>query len=160
MGIGLVLIVAGAIFLNNVKVKSEALSTLDIQSLEYRNLDNQIVDINKIANGKHVLVNFWATWCKPCVAEFPLLNEASQKLKDEFVFIVATDQSTKTINSFAQKNDYNFIYLNTSNLLANGINPIPQTFVLDKNLKMRKHHPSIFDGSIDAVVDLLRMWVK
>ena len=160
IGIGLLLIVVGALFLNKVKSKSEQIAQLDLQSLEYRNLDNQVVDINDIANGKKILVNFWATWCKPCVAEFPLLDEASQMLKDEYVFIVVSDQSSKTINSFAEKNDFNFVYLKTSNLLANGINLLPQSFVLDNNLETRKHHPSIFDGSANAVADSLRMWVN
>jgi len=160
IGIGLLLLIIGALFLKNLKHKTEQLSQLDVQSMEYRNLDNQIVDLKDIAKGKHVLVNFWATWCKPCLAEFPLMDETSHLSKDEFVFIVVSDESTEKIKSFIKKNDYNFVYLKTSSLVANGINPIPQSFVLDNTLKTRKHHLGVFDGSATAVVDSLRMWVR
>jgi thiol-disulfide isomerase/thioredoxin len=158
--LGILLLVFGSIFLKNVKNKSENISQLDVSSLEYRDLDNQIVTLKEIANDKKLLINFWATWCKPCIAEFPLLNEVSQLLKDEFIVVVVSDQSNDKIESFSKKNDYNFIYLKTSSLIANGINPIPQTFILDNTLETRKHHPSIFSGSADIVVDSLRIWIK
>jgi cytochrome c biogenesis protein CcmG, thiol:disulfide interchange protein DsbE len=40
--------------------------------------------------GKPVLLNFWATWCVPCAAEMPLLNEMQKQYQEKVLFIVAS----------------------------------------------------------------------
>ena len=45
--------------------------------------------------GKPVLLNFWATWCVPCAAEMPLLNEMQKQYQGKIVFL-ASDESRKT----------------------------------------------------------------
>ena len=43
--------------------------------------------------GKPILINFWATWCPPCVAELPALDRASDKLADEVdILLISVDR--------------------------------------------------------------------
>lgn len=60
--------------------------------------------------GKVVLLNFWATWCPPCVAEMPSLNNLYEKLKDKnFVVIGVASQDTKDqVDEFVKSNRINF----------------------------------------------------
>src|ERR1044071_258839 len=54
--------------------------------------------------GKVVVLEFWATWCGPCVAAIPHLNELADKLKDEPIqFIAITAEDEKVVRSFLRK---------------------------------------------------------
>jgi len=50
-------------------------------------VDNETVKATLKPNGKPLLINFWATWCVPCVEEFPLLVQLDAKYKDQIDFI-------------------------------------------------------------------------
>ena len=54
--------------------------------------------------GKHVLINLWATWCAPCVAEFPdLLHIADQRSDDLVLIAISIDNDTDVIQRFFTK---------------------------------------------------------
>jgi cytochrome c biogenesis protein CcmG/thiol:disulfide interchange protein DsbE len=56
--------------------------------------------------GKPVVLNFWATWCVPCAAEMPLLNEMQRRYQDRVLFIAASiddDDRTPQIEAFIKK---------------------------------------------------------
>ncbi|QLH31335.1 MAG: TlpA family protein disulfide reductase [Cyclobacteriaceae bacterium] len=59
--------------------KSQQLRLSDIRLSD---LNGKPVDVSQY-EGKTVLVNFWATWCKPCLQEMPSLASAQRQLKDE-----------------------------------------------------------------------------
>jgi thiol-disulfide isomerase/thioredoxin len=56
------------------------------------------------------IVNFWATWCKPCVQELPIFEKVAQTYTKEPVKIILVSQDAKTravqVNDFLQKNKY------------------------------------------------------
>lgn len=92
------------------------------------------VDFNDF-KGKVVLVNFWATWCPPCIAEMPSLQDLYNDYGDKIEFVlIASDQKSK-VDAFLQKNSYTmptyYEASNTPELLLS--NSIPATFLIDKN---------------------------
>lgn len=91
--------------------------------------------------GKFVILNFWASWCPPCIEEMPEFQALHQKLDPEETVILAinlTDnkrETKKSANKFIQDQniDLNIFYdeeLNGARVF--NINSIPQTYVLDK----------------------------
>ena len=57
--------------------------------------------------GKVVVLNFWASWCAPCVAEFPLLMEISDIYADDLIFIgLSSDLTEAAIDKFFNNIDY------------------------------------------------------
>ena len=56
--------------------------------------------------GKPVVLNFWATWCVPCAAEMPLLNEMQDRYKGKVLFIAASvddDDMKPAVEAFIKK---------------------------------------------------------
>lgn len=54
--------------------------------------------------GKVIVLNFWATWCSPCVIEFPQMLNMAQKLPEEIVLILLSTDDRKTdIERFLKK---------------------------------------------------------
>jgi peroxiredoxin len=98
--------------------------------------------------GKVILINFWATWCKPCVGELPDLSKIYVELKDkgfEMLGIsVMQENGGEPVNAFIKHNymPYKIIEGNEdvvkafSYSIGEGINSIPRTFIIDKTGKI------------------------
>lgn len=89
------------------------------------------------AKGKVVLINFWATWCPPCIAEMPSLQELYNDYKDKVEFLFVSDEPFKKINPFLEKNSYDFkVYNEASRSDFFNVRGIPRTFLIDKQGKV------------------------
>jgi uncharacterized protein (TIGR03435 family) len=88
--------------------------------------------------GKAVVLEFWATWCAPCVAAIPHMNELTDAFKDKpVVFISITDEPLAKITKFLKEKRkiHGWVGLDTdrSVLLGYGLTAIPQTILVDAN---------------------------
>jgi uncharacterized protein (TIGR03435 family) len=90
----------------------------------------------KALKGKVVVLEFWATWCGPCNAAIPHLNELADKFKDEPIqFITVTSEDEKVVAPFLRKKPMHaWIGLDTDKSMFNdyGITGIPHTVVVDQ----------------------------
>ena len=100
-------------------------------------LDGDILDFES-AKGKVVFINFWATWCAPCVAEMPSIEELYGKYKDnpDVVFaMINLEMKEDKVRKFINKKEFTFpIYFPNETRLPKiyESSGIPTTFVLDK----------------------------
>lgn len=113
--------------------------------------DFALVDMNgekhKLSDykGQGVFLNFWATWCKPCEREMPYINNQYEKYKEQGVQVLAIDvgESDIVVKDYAEKYNLNFPILNDKDsqvMTAYGIDPLPITFLIDKDGKVVKIH--------------------
>lgn len=88
----------------------------------------------KDTKGKVVFVNFWATWCPPCIAEMPSLQVLYNDYKDKVVFIFSTSDDFETIQTFKEKRNFTFeVYRPSSYIpLELETSSIPRTFIINK----------------------------
>jgi cytochrome c biogenesis protein CcmG/thiol:disulfide interchange protein DsbE len=106
--------------------------------------DIELIDINKNKiklselSGAVVFINFWATWCEPCINELPSIEELSKLTsgnpKFKLITILFKDDESSAFN-FMKENGYTFpIYLNPEGSAAKnfGITGVPETFIIDK----------------------------
>jgi uncharacterized protein (TIGR03435 family) len=91
-------------------------------------------------SGSVVVLEFWATWCGPCVAAIPHLNELADQFKDKRVrFIAITAEDEATVTPFLKKRPIDaWIALDTNRAMnkAFAVASIPHTVVLNKDGKI------------------------
>lgn len=92
--------------------------------------------------GKVVLINFWASWCPPCIIEMPSLASLYTKLKDKGFEIIAInlDENEKTARELTQKLKLPFhVFLDPQGKAAQQylVYGLPYTIVLDKQGKIQ-----------------------
>ncbi len=82
--------------------------------------------------GKVVLVNFWATWCGPCVGELPDFQQLQQDYADELVILaVNCGESAETVESFMAENGYTFaVHADEAYRWGGFLTGIPYTVVI------------------------------
>jgi peroxiredoxin len=99
--------------------------------------------------GKILIINFWATWCPPCLTEIPefvrLQTELAKK-NVQFIGIAVEDQAS--VVAFLQKNPVNYPMLiggdaaiSLSQQLGNLVNAIPFTLIIDAHGMIVYRHP-------------------
>lgn len=96
---------------------------------------------NKVAlsdyKGKVVVLNFWASWCEPCVKEMPLINEVYQSNRsDVAALFVNAGESKGTVNEFLTAHQFEFpVMIDVTGKVSGlyGIVGLPVTFIMDKN---------------------------
>jgi thiol-disulfide isomerase/thioredoxin len=94
-----------------------------------------------IANGKPIVLNFWASWCPPCKVEMPEFDKAYKETGGEVQFIMLdlTDGQRETVQKGAQyvkEQGFSFpVYFDTGQEAAYtyGIRAIPTTLFIDKD---------------------------
>ncbi len=126
------------IVLSFILVTGQSCSQTKAPEFSLRSADDQPVTMSKLA-GKVVVVNFWATWCRPCVVEMPGFSEIYDKYKSKGLEIVGVSLDSDgwgKVKPFLAKNKvaYPIVIGDQDLYLAfGGRNAIPTTVFVDKN---------------------------
>lgn len=124
---------------NEVEKKPTAaneLTEIAFEKIKLADLNGQSIDLSQY-KGKTVFINFWATWCKPCIGEMPSLERLTDKLKDEnIVFLFASDETIEEIEEFKNAKSYSLDFVRAENLSDLNLMVLPTTFIFDKNTKL------------------------
>ena len=98
--------------------------------------------------GKPIVVNFWATWCGPCVSELPYFNDLYEEYKDDVTFMMVnmTDgyqEKLEDVKKFMQDNSYSFpVYYDTNYSAANAyrVSSIPMSLFIESSGEIEDTH--------------------
>jgi len=102
--------------------------------------------------GKVVLLNFWATWCEPCIAEVPRFAEWQRKYAGRLQIVgVSMDDEAAPVRTAYRRYGLNYPVVMGDEKLAElygGVLGLPMTFLIDGNGRIRFEH----EGAIDLAV--------
>ncbi len=102
--------------------------------------------------GTPLLVNFWASWCPPCLAEMPLLQEFAEKRSDEVVVLaINAGEDEATVKQFAKENDLKLtILLDPSNSASKHfrVYGFPTTLFMDEAGSIQSIHIGELDEEL------------
>ncbi len=151
----------------NAKVeKKEAVSSSKTPVEYFMVMDNSGNTINTSdLKGKVVFMNFWASWCPPCRAEFPSIQKFYERYKDNpgVIFLtVNLDEDPGLGEAYLKKEQFTVPFLVPAGNIPSAYfsGSLPTTVVLDKNGGIRLQHAGMADYSkasfykeIDALLD-------
>jgi thiol-disulfide isomerase/thioredoxin len=115
-----------------------------IADVQFIDVDGQRISLSAL-KGKVVFINFWATWCLPCIAEMPSIHAFYQKFKDNpnVVFLmVDVDGNFKKSEKFMQRRNFDLKVWNVASAIPETYlsNSIPTTIILDKQGQLIFRH--------------------
>ncbi len=138
------------------ELKEEEQFTLSSYNWKLTTIHGEVFDF-QATKGKVILVNFWATWCPPCVAEMPSLQQLYTDYNGQIEFVMVANEEPEKVKLFLSKKNYDFpTYFERSarpQLLS--AEHIPTTFIIDKTGKIVVEKTGAANWNSTATRDLL-----
>ncbi len=117
------------------------------------------VSLNEF-RGKIVVLNFWATWCPPCIEEMPSLVQMQQKMKGKGVEVVAisVDADQGAYQAFLKEHNVNLLTVRDPDQKSNnlyGTFKFPETYIIDRQGVLRRKFIGAIDWGTPEILDYL-----
>ena len=111
-------------------------------------------------HGQIVVLNFWATWCPPCVEEMPSLVEMQRRMKAKGITVLAVsvDVDQGAYNQFVKEHNVNLLTVRDAAQKSNalyGTFKFPETYIIDRNGIMRRKFLGAVDWTAPDITEFL-----
>ncbi|PIF00200.1 MAG: thiol-disulfide oxidoreductase [Maribacter sp.] len=140
----------------NVVEKSESQTNIDDYNWQLVNTEGEDFNLEEARN-KIVIVNFWATWCPPCIAEMPSLQKLYGDYRDKIVFVLVANDKADKVSAFIGRKGYDLpVYFSKTEaptLLTAEV--LPTTYVIDRQGKIIVAHTGAADWNSEEVRNVL-----
>ena len=140
-----------------------------LPAITIKTMEGKTIRTDTLSNeGKPFIIDFFATWCKPCNRELDAISEVYEDWQDETgvkLFAVSTDQAQNINKVKPLVDNHGWTYdvlldTNSEFMKALGIQMIPATFVLDGNGKIVYRHVGYNEGEEQELIEKVRELVK
>jgi len=137
MRCGSIALMVFAFCFSSCSSKKENTGIISLEDVKLSTLTGQSIDTDEF-EGKVVFINFWATWCGPCIQEMPSIDKAQALMTGKnVVFLLASNEDPEQIERFSKKHDYSFLYVQLNNMEELKIPALPTTFIFDAEGRLK-----------------------
>jgi thiol-disulfide isomerase/thioredoxin len=132
----------------------------NLPDYRYSDTSGNTISLSALKN-KVVFVNYWATWCPPCLAEMPSINKLREKFRNDpqvvFVMVDVDDDFAKS-KAFLKKNDYDLPLYNSVSAFPDTLldGSIPATLVFGKDGSLKYKHTGPTNYSDESFAEFLK----
>jgi peroxiredoxin len=110
--------------------------------------------------GQVVVLNFWATWCPPCIEEMPSLVKMQERMKPKGVTVLAVsvDADDGSYRRFLKDHNVNLLSVRDPDQKSNGLygtSKFPETYVIDRNGVVRRKFIGAVDWTEPEIIEFL-----
>ena len=121
--------------------KAEAPANLNFTLKDMNDADYRLADLK----GKVILVNFWASWCAPCLVEIPEFVKVREEYHDKGFEIVgiSTDDTPEQLRAFAEKHKTNYPLVQVTSEVEEAFGPVfglPTSVLIARDGSVCKRH--------------------
>ena len=137
----------------------------NISDLKFKDNEGKEISFSDFQD-KVLLVNFWATWCAPCIKEMPSLDRLKKKINKNFdVIAVSVDRDgVKKVKDFFNENKITNLeeYFDTKNSLAKEMNLIglPTSFFINKKGDLIGYFQGDMEWDNNTVIEFINYLIK
>jgi len=137
----------------------------NISTLTFKNQNEDKIKFSDF-KGKILLVNFWATWCVPCIKEMPSLDRLKSKIDKNFdVIAISVDRDgIDKVTNFFNENKINNLakFFDIKNSLAKELDlfGVPTSFFVDKKGNLIGYYQGDMEWDNDTVIKFINYLIK
>lgn len=145
------------------------LQAQQLPSITLKTIDGKTINTEELSNdGKPFIIDFFATWCKPCIRELKAIQEVYDDWQDETgvkVIAVSIDeaQNINKVKPLVDSNSWDYEVLldpNSDFKRALGIQMIPYTLIVDGSGNIVYKHNGYTDGAEQELIEIVRELIE
>lgn len=156
--------ISTGLFNSKIEEKKSENTTKVSENFSVKAESGKIINTSEL-KGKVVFINFWASWCPPCRAEFPSVQKFYEKYsgnKDLVFLAVNLDDQVEKGKMYLEKKELTVPFLVPNSNIPKEFfgGSLPTTIVLDKTGKIRMHHKGMADYSKESFYEEVNQLLK
>jgi len=139
---------------------AEAISPADLSGIRFKDASGKELDLGSL-KGKVIFLNFWATWCPPCLAEMPSVNKLYNQFiddKDVVFILVDADSDLKKAQQYMDRKGYKLPVYNVAGDIPEVIfkGSLPTTVVFDKKGRLAYNEAGAANYGSEKFIDFIK----
>ena len=145
-----------------------SMAQLQIPAVQIKTVDGKPFNTKEIKGEGPIIIDFWATWCKPCVKELNAISDEYEDLVEETgvqIYAVSIDNSRTSarVAPFVNTNGWEYTVLldpNSDFKRAMNVVNVPHVFIYNKKGELVEQHTSYNEGDEEHLYELLKTLAK
>lgn len=142
---------------NVVAQKTDKQVSEEVYTWQLTDIEGNLVSFGDETD-KVIFLNFWATWCAPCIKEMPDIQKLYDNYGEKVSFLLVTEEETSRVQAFMQKKKFNLpVYFTKKIDIPDELRfkLIPTTYIIGRSGKIAKAETGAVDWNSDEIRSLL-----